>query len=113
MKIVERRPMALWQREKKLSLIDDEGVLITSQELRRFAHLLVVVGKNAPAHAASLIEILAKEPNLKKRVTAAVRVGDRRWNVQMDNGIYVRLPEKRRRHRLAAFRRVRAQTPTS
>ena len=38
--------------------------------------------------------ILANEPALKQRVNAAVRVGDRRWNIRMDNGVYVRLPEK-------------------
>jgi cell division protein FtsQ len=26
-------------------------------------------------------------------VTAAIRVGERRWNLQMDNGIDVRMPE--------------------
>lgn len=92
-KILERRPMALWQRENKLVLVDDEGVEITSRNLERFRDLLVVVGKDAPTHAASLMAILANEPALKQRVNAAVRVGDRRWNIRMDNGVYVRLPE--------------------
>ena len=30
-----------------------------------------------------------------RRVTAAIRVGERRWNLQMDNGIDVRLPVDR------------------
>lgn len=93
-KIVERQPMALWQRENKLALIDNEGVIITTKKLERFRHLLVVVGKTAPAHTASLIQTLANDLDLRKRVNAAVRIGDRRWNIQMDNGIYVRLPEK-------------------
>ncbi|MGB0630304.1 MAG: cell division protein FtsQ/DivIB [Alphaproteobacteria bacterium] len=92
--ILERRPMALWQRENKLVLVDDEGTVITSRNLDRFRDLLVVVGKDAPAHATSLMTILADEPGLKQRVNAAVRVGDRRWNIRMDNGVYVRLPEK-------------------
>ena len=92
-KIVERQPIAIWQFENKLALIDHEGETITSQKLERFRHLLVVVGKTAPAHAASLIQTLAKEPKLNKRVNAAVRIGNRRWNIQMNNGIYIRLPE--------------------
>lgn len=92
-RIVERRPLALWQRKNELVLVDDEGGVITSQNLERFPNLLVLVGKDAPMHATSLLSILAREPELKQRVNAAVRVGDRRWNIRMDNGVYVRLPE--------------------
>ena len=92
-RIVERRPLALWQRKNELVLVDDEGGVITSQKLDRFPNLLVLVGKDAPMYATSLLSILAHEPALKQRVNAAVRVGDRRWNIHMDNGVYVRLPE--------------------
>ncbi|MEE2997054.1 MAG: cell division protein FtsQ/DivIB [Pseudomonadota bacterium] len=93
-KIVERRPMALWQRENKLVLVDMYGTVITPLKLERFRDLLVIVGKDAPIHAASLMSVLANEPWLKNRVNAAVRVGNRRWNIVMDNGVNVRLPEK-------------------
>lgn len=101
-RIVERRPLALWQRKNELVLVDDEGGVITSQKLERFPDLLVLVGKDAPMHATSLLSILAREPELKQRVNAAVRVGDRRWNIRMDNGVFVRLPET---DALAAWRR--------
>ncbi len=39
--------------------------------------------------------MLAAEPSLRGRVVSAVRVGGRRWNLQLDNGIEVRLPEER------------------
>ena len=92
--IGERRPLALWQRQKELVLVDDEGVVITSDRLERFRDLLVVVGNDAPAHATSLMSILSHEPALKQQVNAAVRVGNRRWNLRMDSGVFVRLPEK-------------------
>ena len=34
------------------------------------------------------------QPELMRRVSAAVRVGGRRWNIRLDNGIDVRLPEE-------------------
>lgn len=101
-RIVERRPLALWQRKNELVLVDEEGGVITSRKLERFPDLLVLVGKDAPMHATTLLSILAHEPGLKQRVNAAVRVGDRRWNIRMDNGVYVRLPEN---DALSAWRR--------
>ena len=91
--IVEWRPVALWQRRKKLVLIDNQGAVIPHNDLKGFSDFLVVVGADAPAHVADLMMMLAAAPELEKRADAAVRVGGRRWNIRMDNGIYVWLPE--------------------
>ncbi len=38
--------------------------------------------------------MLNGEPELRTRVSTAVRVGGRRWNLSLDGGIDVRLPEQ-------------------
>jgi cell division protein FtsQ len=91
--LTERQPLALWQRNGKLALIDTEGVIVTTEHLDRYSSLLLVVGEEAPPHAQALIDILKTQPELMKRVNSAVRVADRRWNLQMDSGIAVELPE--------------------
>lgn len=85
-RLVEREPLALWQRNGELSLIDHDGVVIPGVDIHRFANLPIVVGDGAPKHAADLFALLAKEPDLARRVTAAVRVSDRRWNLRLDLG---------------------------
>src|SRR5579863_7409605 len=92
-RLVERHPLAVWQHAGKQELIDSEGAVIPVTDLTRFARLPTVVGEDAASHAARLIAMLAKEPELAARVTAAVRVDDRRWNVRIDNAIDVLLPE--------------------
>ena len=92
--VVEREAMALWQHKGHFALIDHEGTVIEDRGLRRFGGLLVVVGKDAPVHAAALLGMLATQPNLLAQVRTAVRVGGRRWNLQLRSGIDVRLPEK-------------------
>src|SRR6516165_715993 len=91
-RLVERKPLALWQRGGKLDLIDREGAVIPVARLDRFAKLPMVVGEGAASHTAELLEMLASESDLAARVTAAIRVGDRRWNLRIDNTIDVLLP---------------------
>ncbi|MGE0270648.1 MAG: cell division protein FtsQ/DivIB [Alphaproteobacteria bacterium] len=92
-RIVERQPFALWQHDGRVMLVDHEGVVLTDKGLDRFGNLLLLVGPEAPAHAQELFDLIAVEPDLARRVTAAVRVGGRRWNVQLDDSIEVKLPE--------------------
>jgi len=91
-RLVERKPLALWQHGGKLELIDQEGAVIPVTRLDRFAKLPLVVGEGAASHAAGLLDMLATEPDLASRVSAAIRVGDRRWNLRIDNAIDVLLP---------------------
>jgi cell division protein FtsQ len=92
--IVERTPLALWQRQGKLALVDRDGIVITDERLDRFSGLIVVVGEDAPQNAAALLELIASEKTIASRVVAAVRVGGRRWKLRLDNGIDVELPEE-------------------
>jgi cell division protein FtsQ len=92
-RLVERTPLAISQHQGRLELIDRDGTPITGERLDRFPGLLLVVGEDAPAQAAPLIDMLASEPELSKRVAAAIRVGGRRWNLRFDNGIDLQLPE--------------------
>lgn len=104
--ITERRPMALWQHRGSFSLIDDNGVVITQTSLDRFGNLIQVVGEDAPDHVGGLLELLETQPELLAQVKAAVRVGGRRWDLSLDGGVDVRLPEDdapKALARLAAF----------
>jgi cell division protein FtsQ len=91
-RLVEREPMALWQHGGKIELIDRTGAVIPVARLDRFAKLPMVVGEDAASHAAELLAMLSSEPDLAARVTAAVHVGGRRWNLRIDNSIDVLLP---------------------
>lgn len=90
--IIEKEPVAIWQNNQKLSLIDSEGSIIVSDKIENFVGLLHVVGDNANIHAHSLKEELMKQPEIFENVTAAVRFGDRRWNLILRQNITVKMP---------------------
>jgi len=92
--IQERHPMALWQHNGRMVLVGQDAVTITSRDLGRFAALPLLIGEDAPKHAARLFDILAAEPALEKRVVNATRIGNRRWTLKLDNDVEVRLPEQ-------------------
>ena len=107
-RVTERAPLALWQHGGKFDLIDQDGAVIANADPAAFPALLQVVGDGAPAAAADLLPLLGSEPSLRPHVAAAIRVGGRRWNIRLDNGIDVALPENgadRAWHRLAALER--------
>jgi cell division protein FtsQ len=91
--LVERRPFAIWQTQGKFVLIDRDGQTVTNEDVAQFATLPLVVGNEAPEHAAALLDMLEATPDIRDRVAAAVRVGARRWNLQLRNGVTVMLPE--------------------
>jgi cell division protein FtsQ len=93
-RVTETEPLALWQNQQRLHLLGGHGDVIDGAPIERFANLLVVVGPDAPEHAAALLDLLGTQPELRKRVTAAIRLGGRRWNLRLDNGIDVKLPEE-------------------
>jgi len=101
--ITERRPYAIWQNQGKFQLIDRDGEVVTNEDVAAFSDLPLVVGLGAPAHAADLLAALAAVPDIKGRVAAMVRVGERRWNLQLKNNITVMLPEG---HEAAALARL-------
>lgn len=92
--IKERQPFALWQRGGRISLIDRSGQPITDEGLEAYAHLPLLVGHGAARKAEEVVDLLMEQPEIEARLHAAVRVGGRRWNLRLDNGVDIRLPEK-------------------
>jgi cell division protein FtsQ len=91
-RLTERRPFAIWQNDGKFMLIDRNGNVVAHQNVTDFRNLPLVVGPGAPQAAAALLDTLSSLPALQARVAAAVRVGDRRWDLQMNNKTEVMLP---------------------
>jgi cell division protein FtsQ len=92
-RIEERSPLALWQSGGKIKLVDREGKVIEGADVGRFAQLPMVVGEGAPKQARAFLDMLAKVPELARHVESGIWVGNRRWNLHLNEGIDVRLPE--------------------
>ncbi len=90
----ERRPAAIWQNAGRLALVDETGAVIGDEAVARFSSLRVIVGPDAPEQFATLFAALETRPEMLEHVTAALRIGGRRWNLRLANGMTVLLPEQ-------------------
>ena len=102
-RITERRAFAVWQREGRFSVIDREGRVMATERLEAFGPLPLVVGMGAERVAAAMIDLLRGAPEISDRVQAIIRVSERRWNLRLQNGADILLPEG---HEEAAITRL-------
>ncbi|MEM7060850.1 MAG: cell division protein FtsQ/DivIB [Pseudomonadota bacterium] len=94
--VIERVAEALWRdTDGALWLIDREGVVLDPTPVRAdWPKLPVVIGEGAGEVVAQALSLFRSFPDLKPRLRAFVRVGERRWNVELDRGLTIMLPEQ-------------------
>jgi cell division protein FtsQ len=89
----ERKPFAIWQHDEELSLIEEDGRMIVPFAHQEFADLPLVTGSGAEREAKYLVPAVAAIPELKSRVKAQMLVAGRRWDIRLDNGVTIQLPQ--------------------
>lgn len=90
--IVEKQPYALWQAVDGLHVIERSGKPITFARMQDFPHLPLFIG-DPPVGASDLVAAIATHRAVSARVKAMQRVDTRRWNLILDDGVVVKLPE--------------------
>lgn len=93
--ITERQPIAIWQVGGRYLLTDGSDTPLPPAPLADFAGLPLVVGPGAGPAADTLLALLADHPGLLDALVGAVRVGERRWDLKLESGETISLPEDR------------------
>lgn len=96
--IKEKTAFAVWQHGDELSVVEQNGDLISRFGIsdlmsNRFGHLPHLVGEGAAKSASQILPLFASHPRLANLARAYVRVADRRWDVKMQGGVRIKLPE--------------------
>ena len=91
--ITERQAFALWQKDGRVSVIAADGTVLEPFVENRYLGLPLVVGRGAQRQAKDFLAIVDRYPDIRSAVRASVLVAERRWNLRLNNGIDVRLPE--------------------
>lgn len=91
-RLTERVPFGIWNDGNNVSVVDRNGSVIVHADRSQFPHLPVFVGEQ-PNGASDLVEAIATHRAVAARIKAMERVNDSRWNLILDNGVIVKLPE--------------------
>lgn len=93
-RIAERTPIAIFQSRHKLHLVDSDGVILENDGIGNFSNLPIIAGEGAEKEVDYFLHCIDKFPKIRKQLVFAVRVGQRRWNIRINRGITVKLPER-------------------
>ena len=109
--VIERRPMAIWQNNQQLSLIDSEGVVLEPVRLESMPDLPLLIGPSANRQVGNLSALLEATPHLRPQISGATWVGGRRWDIRFQTGEMLTLPEGEEAARaILRFARMDQQT---
>lgn len=98
--VVEKRPFALWQSPDGIAVVERSGQVITTRNVENFSHLPKLVGTGAPQAAADMVEAVMAHRAIDARLAVYEYVSQRRWNLILNNGVVVDLPENNWRKEL-------------
>ena len=104
-----REAYAMWQMDGTLHIIDREGAVMGEADVMNPPDLPLVVADGANEAVVEIVEAMQRYPEISERVVGAVRVGERRWNLRLENGADVKLPEGDVNASLAILARLQAE----
>ncbi|MEP4038077.1 cell division protein FtsQ/DivIB [Pseudophaeobacter sp.] len=94
--VEERSPAMIWRSHEGLALLDETGAHVAELG-RRAMHpdLPLIAGESADLMAGEALDLIATARPLGGRLRGLVRIGERRWDVVLDRGQRIMLPQDR------------------
>ncbi|MDB5650072.1 MAG: Polypeptide-transport-associated domain protein FtsQ-type [Hyphomicrobiales bacterium] len=91
--VQEREPYALWQMNGQVQIVSADGMAIDRLSDERFARLPFVVGEDANLRVPEYQKIIESAGELRDQIRAGTLVAGRRWNIKLNSGLEIKLPE--------------------
>ncbi|WP_017999978.1 cell division protein FtsQ/DivIB [Paracoccus sp. N5] len=92
--VTERVPAVLWRHARGIELLDKTGhrvASVTAREVR--GDLPIISGEGADRAAAEALALIDAAGPVLPRLRGLERMGERRWDVVLDRGQRIKLPE--------------------
>lgn len=91
--VTERVPVAIWQTRTGAVLLDGEGAFVADLRDRALSRPLpMIAGEGADLAVAEALDLIAGAAPLGPRMRGLVRMGERRWDLVLDDDRRIQLP---------------------
>lgn len=92
--VTERTPFAVWLTPTNAILVDETGRNLAAVAIADAPNLPRLAGYGAPAAARALFQMLAHAPAVAGRLVLATRIANRRWSLELTQGLRLELPSE-------------------
>ncbi len=93
--LTERQPVVVWRSRAGVVLLDQRGIYIRAVDRRDLrSDLPLLAGEGAQDHVAEALALIKIAAPLGLRLRGIVRVGQRRWDIELTRNQRLMLPER-------------------
>ena len=94
-KVLEKKPIAIWQNQKGNKLITVNGDVISHANVNKFKNSFPIIkGEKSKENISTILKILETNKNFAKNIWSLTFINQRRWDLHFNQGLIVRLPSK-------------------
>ena len=92
-KILEKKPIAIWQNKKTNKLVTANGEVIYHGNVNIFKNdFPIIKGNKSKENIYSILRVLKANKSLFKNIWSLTFINQRRWDLHFNQGLVVRLP---------------------
>ena len=94
-KVLEKKPIAIWQNQKGNKLITVNGDVISHANVNKFKNSFPIIkGEKSKENISTILKILETNKNFAKNIWSLTFINQRRWDLHFNQGLIVRLPSQ-------------------
>ena len=94
-KVLEKKPIAIWQNHKGNKLITINGDVISHANVNKFKNSFPIIkGEKSKENISSILKILETNKHFAKNIWSLTFINQRRWDLHFNQGLIVRLPSQ-------------------
>jgi cell division protein FtsQ len=102
--VEEERAKAVYIQNQKMYLVNDSGKIIEEiSDYSLYKNYIYLIGEGANVGYSEMLDYLYSSESIYSKIEGLIKIGNRRWDVKLNNNITLKLPESSLTENLVIF----------